>query len=184
MPITTYGQNDWEIIIPLATTNLVANPSVEINTTGYTVVSSATIARVSTAQYWGVYSLAVTPASGSTSGVYYGTVSTSIANHTASVYFLGDAGLNYTLYFADTNGNELGTSTDFVSDGTWQRIENTYLELSATTRRIYITKNGGAGTNTFRIDGLQVEAQSEATTYCDGDQPGCTWNGSEHTMCL
>ena len=181
MPITNYAQNDWEIIIPLATTNMVSNSSIELDTTGYTVVSSATIARVSTFQYWGVYSLAVTPASGTTSGVFYGTISlVSGTTYTASVYFLGTAGLTYTIYFASTAAAELGTSTDFTATGQWQRVEVTYTEVSSTTRRIYITKAAGANLTVYYIDGLQVEAQSEASTYCDGDQPGCFWNGVEH----
>ena len=31
----------------------------------------------------------------------------------------------------------------------------------------------------FYVDGAQIE-EGELTTYCDGDQPGCRWNGTFH----
>jgi len=71
-------------------------------------------------------------------------------------------------------------ATNFTGTGNWQRVEVAYTETSSAARRIFITKNSSADTTAFYVDGLQVEAQSEATTYCDGDQPGCYWNGVSH----
>src|SRR5687768_1054745 len=82
----------FSVVIPEATTNLVTNPSVETATTGWTAVGGS-IARSTTQQRRGVYSLAVTPTSGTTDGVYFGTVSlTSGTTYTASVDVYGAPG--------------------------------------------------------------------------------------------
>src|SRR5574343_1128443 len=101
---------NWAIIIPEAITNLVTNPSVELAATGYTAMAGSA-ARSSTYQRRGVYSLAVTPAAGTSDGVYFGTVSlTTGTTYTFSLDFLGVAGGPYKIYFADTSATLKGTA--------------------------------------------------------------------------
>jgi hypothetical protein len=38
----------------------------------------------------------------------------------------------------------------------------------------------GAGAGDFYIDGVQAEEKEYWTTYCDGTQEGCEWDGAEH----
>ena len=47
----------------------------------------------------------------------------------------------------------------------------------STTLRVY---QNGAGSGDFYVDGVQVEEKEYWTTYCDGGQDGCEWNGTEH----
>lgn len=165
------------LVRPITRTNLVTNPSAETATTGYTA-SGGSIARSTTESFHGAYSIAVTPTAATTDGVYYLTSSlTSGTTYAVSVKIKvpNAAGRPYRLAFATTAGVMLQTKT-FTATGLWQWVTLTYAETSTTTRRIYITKNGGAETAVFYVDGLQVEACESgnwfATTYIDGDQDG------------
>jgi len=40
--------------------------------------------------------------------------------------------------------------------------------------------DGNEGTLALVYDGMQVEQKSFITRYCDGDQTGCSWNGTAH----
>ena len=196
LPSPAYLQ-EWRasLIRPIARTNLIINPSFETNTTSYTAVGGS-IARSTTESYHGAYSLAVTPTAATTDGVYYGTVSlTSGTTYAASVKIKvpNAAGKRYRLAFATTAGVMLQT-TEFIATGYWQWITCIYKETSTTTRRIYVTKNGGTETAIFYLDGVQCEACETdnyfATTYIDGDQrgllgdlestPAYYWTGTPH----
>lgn len=196
LPEPTY-LTTWRasLIRPIARTNLVTNPSAETATTNYTA-QGGSIARSTTESFHGAYSIAVTPTAATTDGVYYGTVSlTSGTTYAASVKIKvpNAAGRPYRLAFATTAGVVLQSKT-FTATGLWQWVTLLYTETSTTTRRIYITKNGGTETAIFYIDGLQVEACESgnwfATTYIDGDQQGLLgalestpayyWTGTPH----
>ena len=176
------------IIIPEATTNLVTNPSIETATTGYTAVGGS-IAQSATKQYHGVYSLAVTPTSAATDGAFYGTITLSVSTtYTLSCKFWGLPGVKYKISFATTGGVDLAVKA-FVGTGRWQWVWVTYTEATGTTRRLYFTKNTHTSTGVFYVDGVQVEAKSYPTTYCDGDQLGLlsgqqpvpyNWTGTPH----
>ena len=190
-PLTRY-QDSLAVIVPYARTNLVLNPSLETNTTGYTAVGGS-IARSTAQQYHGAYSLAITPTAGTTDGAYYGTVSlTSGTTYAVSCKVYGQPGVAYKLSVATTGGADLAAVT-FVGTGRWQWIWLFWTETSTTTRRIYVSKASGTSTAVFYLDGLQVEACGAegvfVTTYIDGDQPGLVpnqfppafgWNGTPH----
>lgn len=196
LPEPTY-LTTWRVslIRPIARTNMITNPSAETATTNYTA-QGGSIARSTTESFHGAYSIAVTPTATTTDGVYYGTVSlVSGTTYAVSVKIKvpGAAGRPYRLAFATTAGVMLQTKT-FIATGLWQWVTLLYAETSTTTRRIYITKNGGSETAVFYIDGLQVEACETgnwfATTYIDGDQAGLLgelestpayyWTGTPH----
>lgn len=182
----------FSVIVPIARTNLVTNPSIETNTTGYTAVGGS-IAQSSAEQYHGVYSLAVTPSAGTNSdGVFYGTISlTSGTTYAYSCKFKGTAGKQYTISIATTGGANL-TSYTFTATGRWQWVWGYWTETSSTTRRFYIRKNNHTSATVFYVDGLQVEAIAAgetASTYIDGDQLGLIaresptpyyWTGTPH----
>jgi hypothetical protein len=125
--------------------------------------------------------LKVTPTAGVNDGTYYGTVSlTTGQSYTFSLDIKGESGKPYTIYFATTGGVEQGTSTDFTATGEWERQEVTWACDSTASYRLYITKNNDNNTSLFYIDGLQVENKTYSTTYADGNQKGCKWNGAKH----
>jgi len=170
----------FKVIVPEETVNLVANPSIELGTTGYAAVGGS-IARSSTRQRFGLYSLAVTPSAGVNDGYYYGAVSlTSGQAYTRTVYVWGVAGVPYKAYFATADGALKGTATEFVGTGAWQRVTVTWTADATASFRLYVTKNNHASTGVFYADGEQVEEKAYATTYVDGSLPGCYWNGVKH----
>lgn len=100
----------FSIVIPLARTNLITNPSCETNTTGYTAVGGSLV-RSAQYQYHGVYSLAMTPSAGTNSdGGYYGPIAlTSGVTYAYSCKIkveAGGVGRQYTISIATTGGGE------------------------------------------------------------------------------
>lgn len=179
----------WSVIVPEATVNLITNPSFETTGAGGWTAVGGSVARSAAYSAFGLYSLAVTPTSGTGDGVYFGTVAlTSGTSYTFSVYVRGVASVPYKIYFADTSGTLKGTATTITGDGAWHRYEVTWACDSSTNYRVYVTKNGGSSTGVFYIDAAQVEANAYATTYCDGSidvlrgfsSSGCSWSGVAH----
>lgn len=164
-----------QFLQPSSTRNLVSNPSVERNTTGWTAVGGS-IARSDNWQFRGAYSLEVTPTSGTIDGVYFTTAALTAASYTFSVYGNFATGIPYQIRFADTSGVTVGSAVTFNGTGNVQRVTVT-ATASAAVHRLYIQKNSSASTAKFYVDAVQLEAGSTATTYADGDEPGCTWDG-------
>lgn len=170
----------WRVIIPAGTTNLITNPSLETNTTGWTAAGSSSIARAVSAQYKGAWSLGITPTAGANDGAYTTAALSSGTTYTWSVYVKGQTGVPYVIFITTTGDVLKGTTTTFTGDGNWHRYSVTWQADATATFRFKITKNSSADTNGFFVDAAQVEAQTSATTYCDGDQDGCSWLGTPH----
>lgn len=190
VPLTNgyYLPNWFSIVLPEATENLVLNPSVETNTTGYTAVGAgAAISRTLSEQRRGAYSLQITPAAGVASGVYYGTITlTAGTAYTLSLDVKGVPGHVYNIYFASNAGAQIGSPLEFVGTGYWQRVKLSYPETATLARRFYIVQDA-SDTQPFYVDGWQVEAKPYATTYTDGDLEGFVigevayyWTGTFH----
>src|SRR3990170_3988054 len=174
--------NTWKIVVPEAAdvTNLITNPSIEVDTTGYTAVGGS-VARSTTQQKRGGYSLAVTPTSGTADGVYYGTVSlTSGQSYTFSVDIWGVDTIPYRIYFATTGGTVKGTPTEVTGNGDWQRVTVTWTADATASFRLYVVKNNHASTGIFYIDGLLCINKAYDLLYFDGDSYRCKWNGTHH----
>ena len=183
--------DQFSVVVPIATTNIIVNPSFETNTTSWTAIGGS-IARSTLFQYHGAYSLAITPTAATTDGARYDTVAlTTGVMYGYSAKVLGQAGVSYKLCIETTAGVEL-TSIVFVASGRWQWVGGYWYESTTTTRRFTIRKNGSASTAIFYIDGAQVEIVvpgNTFTTYCDGDQLGFVpnqvpvayaWSGTPH----
>jgi hypothetical protein len=170
------------VLEPEASTNLAKNPSAELATTGWTAVAGS-LALSQTFARFGINSVAVTPAAGTSDGAYYLTDAnlTSGATYTASVYVKGVNGVPMQFYFATTAGAVKGTPYTWTADGNWKRVKVTWAADATAQFRLYVAKNNNASTAVFYVDGLQYEALDHATTYIDGDQPGGKWNGSSHS---
>ena len=72
------------------------------------------------------------------------------------------------------------TPTVIETYGSWTHYGYAFLaaQCSASTH-LYIAQSG-LGSGDYYVDAVQVEAKAYWTTYCDGDQPGCYWNGPPH----
>ena len=109
----------FSVLVPVARTNLIANPSLETNTTGWTAVGGS-IARSATQQYHGAYSLAVTPTAGTSDGCYYGTVTMALTQlYAVSAKVYGQPGVNYKISVATTGGADLA-AYQFTATGRCQ----------------------------------------------------------------
>lgn len=194
-PITGYRLDGrWEVVEPIGANviNLVTNPSVELATTGYTAQGSATIARDSTRQRRGVYSLKVTPTSAQLDGVYFGTVTlTGESIYTFAFDLYAPGGVKYRFYVANTTNNAVSGVISVTGNGAWQRVHVTFREPNTAgvniARRLYVTKDYSPSTQPFYVDGLCVTATPYPVTYFDGDSVGFIagrvdflWNGTAH----
>lgn len=180
------------VIVPLARTNLITNPSAETNTTGYSgTAGGETIARSTTQQARGAYSIAVTPTVGTSSGVQRTVTTVASSTYAASADIWGAPGVPYLFRVVDGGGTVLA-SYSFTGTGKWIRPSAVVTAASVSTL-IQVIKNGSASTAVFYTDGWQMElcAAGEyfATTYIDGDQmglipnqypPAYGWTGTPH----
>jgi hypothetical protein len=168
----------YSVIRPRATTNLITNPSIGLATTGYSG-SNASIVRFGGAARYGGSSLEVTPTANVTAGVT-STISLSASTtYTFSCDVLGQPGVPYQIIFSTGAGSAIA-SYQFTGTGAWQRVSVTATTTGSGNYILWLTKNNSASTGVVYTDGWQLEAGSSATTYCDGDQPGCLWNGARH----
>lgn len=183
------------IIDPISRTNLVTNPSGEIDLTGWSSFVSGTVSRDATASYYGAYSIKFIPGSSPSSAVRYSFTSLPVGTYAVSIRFGAQrGGLRYKLGIIDGNGVELSKKS-FVSNAGWQYIWIPHIETgsSPVSREVRIYKDGHASVDPFWVDGAQVELCESGniypTTYIDGDQTGESpleyppqyfWNGTPH----
>jgi hypothetical protein len=101
----------------------------------------------------------------------------------ASAYVNVGTGCTVTLRIDKQAGVGIFQSEEITQTSTtgWVRIETPALTANATADAmflyLFIT---GTPTVLAYIDALQVELLGYVTTYCDGTQDGCEWNGTGH----
>ena len=182
-----------------STTNLLTNPSLETNSTGWSSSSSGSVAQSSADAYVGSYSLLCT-SGGSQSYAQGAVTSISISNQTytwsayvknrdvatgsGSVQLLVNwqgganpaATVAYTTAYTVTDLTDwLRVSTQFIPDYSDRTAANFYVKVNGVTA-------DGQG---FYLDGAQLEAKAHLSPYCDGslDINGAgahTWSGTAH----
>lgn len=166
----------YQVIVPEAGVNLLSNPSFELGTTGYSAYNSASIAQSAVEAAIGGHSLRVTPqAATANSGVSWTYAATSGVQLTISGWLKGAAGAAYTLQVF--NGTTTLTA-GIVATGDWQRWEYTFTPSVSATHTFRFVRNTSGTAVAFSLDGLQLEMAPAATTYIDGNQPGCRWEGA------
>lgn len=181
-------------------TNLIPNPSMEVDATGWdTFIGAGSVART-TAQAWvgaaslqgttsGTGRLEVLPHSSWRPPVVEGlsyTFSGYIRAAVAGSWSLG-------LYFRDSSGSPIGSGVLAVgfadSTSEWRRFEVTATApvgaVSVDTRMIRSQKVGEASTVVAYMDGLMLERVSSAGTYFDGATAASggwtyAWTGTAH----
>lgn len=195
-PLVSHPLDDlWSVVVPIARTNLVTNPSFETNATSWTAHLGASIAISTTRQRRGARSLQINPTAGfvNADGAFYGPITLAVSTTYAySLDFWGQAGVKYQLYVATIGGVALATK-QFTATGYWQRLSLIYTEATGAARRLYVTKVSSNRADAFFVDGVQIEACESgnyfATTYIDGDQtglvpnqnpPAYVWSGVPH----
>jgi hypothetical protein len=177
----------WSIIVPETTTNLVTNPSLETNITGWTNVAGCVLSQATTGTAFGAYSLQSVFGGAANDRFYYEVTGETAANteYTLSVWITGASGGEVVgiLLSDDVTGYQhYGNITCPTTPTQYTPTQYTWTATygAASTVRWVGGRIPGATAATVRFDGWQLEQKAYATTYCDGTQTGCEWNGTEH----
>ncbi|MCI0527273.1 MAG: phage tail family protein, partial [Nitrospira sp.] len=162
------------IISPYGNSNYVLNSSGE-TTDNFSVQGSASVSRVTTFQKYGLYSYQITT-TGDGDGINLTLSSLTSAPH--YVTFRGRLAeavrLNVTIGSATKEARLLERI-----DTTWSLYYATFSSAEVSGQTNLRVTQIGAGANTMYLDGAQVEP-NKLTTYIDGTQEGCRWNGATH----
>lgn len=165
----------WQLVKPTATTNYVMNPSAEI-TANFAATGSATITRSTTYQKYGLYSYRVQTTATNT-GLSVTLSALTNAAHWMTARIRGK--IPNELRFSIGPSSQKPMLIEKIDDNwdLWGVPFYARESNGATSARI---SQYGTGSADFYVDGIQVEPVAEWTTYCDGTQDGCEWNGAEH----
>lgn len=176
--------SNWDIIVPVETVNLVTNPSFEAATTGYTFDGGNTGVRSNLESKFGLSSCLGTYQDDLNLARY--AITLTAAAHTFSAWvYLGAAWDGGAVRLAMENfaGSAITTATTTTTTvSTWVRLQITVTPVGGDLVGDLVVEAASAPTagRGLFIDGIQCEALSYSTTYCDGDQDGCEWNGTRH----
>ena len=170
----TVTKEKFYIIKPKAATNLCTNPSFETGTTGWTTGGTNTIATSAVQQRRGVYSLKCTYADNDLLASY--AITLTDVDHVASmdIYIPSDyEGTELTLTWTGyTSATVVAGLADMTIRDTWQRVHahiNPDSGDLAGTLTLSETGTNGDATEFIYIDGVLIEADTEPTTYFDGN---------------
>jgi hypothetical protein len=170
------NMSDWKVIVPVATTNMVLNPSAE--TTGnFAATAGATVTRVTTYQHYGLDSYRV-ETNANNEGIELTLSALTNAIHYVTVRVRGtlpttwDWSLNGSTFHQPTLLEEI--------DADWSLYGVQIPAAQASGSALLEIHQNGSGSGDFYLDGIQVEALEDYTSYCDGSQEGCAWNGAAH----
>lgn len=178
------------------TRNLITNPSIEVNATGYYQGGGGTVDctfdRSSEAAYLGSYGLYWSPGSDTTSTAYAYWIKTftpaagDVYSGGVWVKAVGSAvGRSMRVFIREQGGAAAvaDTSTNFVASGSWQwvTVTHTVQESDRTSLVLFVRYySGAADTDIWYLDNWQLEQSATAHPYCDGDQDLCRWTGTPH----
>lgn len=167
-----------------AMTNLLRNPSLEVDQSFFTAVGVATISRVEEAHY-GRYGERATAPSAAVQGLKQnaGQGPGIGAQWSGSIFVKASAsaaGKTITLKVS-YNVDGLSASATFTLTEGWQRINVVGPIATGTNTDAEVEATWSAATGDYiDTDGWQLETGATILIYCDGDQPGCSWSGARH----
>lgn len=168
------------LVIEEGTVNLLTNPSVETNTTGWSAhAAGTTITRVTDYAAFGSYSGKVITPGTTNEGVRW-TVTTQTSastEYTLSMWLRGSGTVKLRFYDSDA-GYQWGPAITLTP--TWTRHDYTATFGTGAARYVYVVTSTAQAV-TFYVDGVQLEQKAHPTTYCDGSLgDGYTWSGTAH----
>jgi len=179
LPIITKEpfMSNWFVVVPEATTNKVLNPSFE--TTGnFAAAGGGSATRSTSYQKFGLYSLRV-QTSANNDGVDITLGSLANDPHYVSLFVRGTIPPTWDW---SLDGATFTSPTLLKSiDSNWNLYGLNFPTAQATGSTTLSIYQNGAGAGDFYIDAVQVEQKDGyRTTYCDGTQDGCEWNGAKN----
>lgn len=179
---------DIKAIEPTATTNLCTQSSFEGPITAWATAGTNTIAKSSAQSYKGNYSLLCTYGDEASLAAYDVTLPTISVTYklTARLYVSsnwdgGNISLTTTDYAGATNTVVSQYTHGTSATATWVKLETTLaLSTDAIGSLGLVASSAPTAGRFVYLDAVQIEKQSTATTYTDGDQPGGVWDGEPH----
>jgi len=176
MPLCLPIQNSWRIIKPVGTTNMILNPSGEI-TGNFSAQGAATVTRSTTYQKYGLYSYnVITTGNGQGISLTLSALTNSVHWFTARIRKTIDPP---ELRFSIGPSSQKPILLEKIDDN-WDLWGTPFGATESNGQTTATITQFGPGSGNIYIDGLQIEAQADWTTFCDGTQEGCAWNGAEH----
>jgi len=187
----SFMRNEWlraeEIAISAPATNIIRNPSLEIDTAGWLAYTNNTISRSTDQAHSGTYSLkqAFDGGIGSYYTIYDYMITAATYTASAWVYIPDDwdgGGIYAELVNFTSSVFISATAPDMTKTNQWQRISETRTINAADLDGQFLIAAYSQPTagRCIYIDSASAELWSTATTYIDGDQVGCVWNGAAH----
>lgn len=174
------------IVIEEETTNLVANPSIETNITGWSSAWSDTVTRSDDQAKFGSHSLKIVSDGGPVGAIHTdiaGLTPAATVTVTAYVYVPSSNTTLITMQLTAWDGGGFTNAvvaTTAVTDR-WQRLEVQKTVPGGGSIRIGVSEGASAVGDLFYADGVQVEELDHSTTFCDGSLgPGYAWTGTAH----
>lgn len=171
----------YSYVNDVAVTNLITNPSFEVNTTGWTAVAGATITRSTGEKRQGDASLRIQITTTANAG---GSVDITVGTGAYTISWWGKSTAASETINIVYSGVRSGSTSHSVTSSGWSR---SYLNTSTGSAGTVTFRWGTAGSaesKDFYIDCIQAEAVNIATTpscYCDGSMgQGHAWTGTAH----
>lgn len=175
-PCGVQAMSDWKILTPDSTLNRVLNPSAE-TTLNFAALAGTTVTRVTTFQHYGLNSYRV-ESNADNEGATFTLSALANAIHYVTVRVRGTLPASWD-WSLDNATYTVPTLLEAI-DSTWSLYGIQFPAAQASASVLLYIRQNGAGSGDFYLDGIQVEEKSYYTTYCDGTQPGCEWNGPEN----
>lgn len=156
-----------------AVTNMITNPSFEVDTSGWGSANGATLASSTDFAFSGTRSVKVIPSATAYSGIAFSTPGTNGTSYTYSAYVYSVS--SQTINFAADN---FGMNTAVTVGPSWQRIT---LSGSQTSNQPIYVRAVNANGPTFYVDSVMFTQGSTIYNYADGASPNWIWNGSANS---
>ena len=160
--------------------NFCPNPSFEVSLAGYGALTGTTITQTGTNAAYGRRSMqVVTDGLASGEGVIGPLVTyvTETIEGSLSVHLSGETGTVTVAGYSNPGGVLLGSATALLTPA-WNRVVLEDLDLYGGDEVYLVIRTPFAQDLTFLVDAVQYEESSPASSYIDGDQPGCAWLGT------
>lgn len=168
----------WKVVVPEAARNWVLNPSAEGSVNG-TALGAATITLDTTYAFRGRRSYkVVTTAGAGDDGIRLSLKTLENTAYYTTFWIYGS--LPATFVCALSGSGTYRTPTLLNTEGNWYQYGYAHAAGDANTSAYVDIRQTTAAAKTFYIDCMQVEQADHWTTYVDGDQPGCKWEGGRH----
>lgn len=168
----------WQAVSPLAGVNYLTNPSGEVDAALWGAFGGTTVRTVG-AGVFGGYGFAVTT-TGGTGGANTATITVPATGHMTFSVYVRATSASVGLYMSGAGLTSVTEQIAHPGDGLWHRLEVAGDVSVGGTLNCVVVDYRTSGTRTYDFDGAVLEFGPAATTYIDGDQPGCSWDGKPH----